>query len=143
MNQDLKPCPFCGGHEARPIPTQSRGHFSAIVYCPTCNSTTCLASYCATAEEAWERSVAAWNRRQQHIEWIETEREAPAEIGARVLVCPIDDEVDAATYLGEGMYRIWDFAVSGADFTHWAQIELPRRHITCAIGVEKGGGRDT
>lgn len=63
--------------------------------------------------------------KRQHIEWIETEWETPADIGARVFVYPIDDEIEAATYLGKGNYRVGDFAVFGEDFTHWAYCQPP------------------
>lgn len=67
--------------------------------------------------------------KRNHIKWIETEWEPPADIGARVIVYPIDGLIDAAEYLGQGLYRVGDYTISGEDFTHWAYCEPPKQVI--------------
>ena len=59
MNNELKPCPFCGGTD---LTMYSSGIIRAdyVVYCNTCNIKTGLGTVKRQSEES---VVAAWNRR--------------------------------------------------------------------------------
>lgn len=70
--------------------------------------------------------------------WIEAEEKTP-NIGERVLVYPIDGEVEVAEYIGEGEYNLINgMMFHGEDITHWTYFNLPSQSV-----AEKAPGAKT
>lgn len=65
MADNLKPCPFCGGHDVRKVTTV----FDCAIFCANCHGTMRRENFIQrdslgeTLKEAEPEAIEAWNRR--------------------------------------------------------------------------------
>ena len=75
---ELKPCPFCGGHDVRKITTL----FDCRIFCATCRASMLRenfikrSSLAETLVEAEPEAIEAWNRRYTPTSEIDFDYEA-------------------------------------------------------------------
>ena len=139
MNEELKPCPFCGGEAA--IKEYNDG--SGGVYCTGCKFEPLMhASY--HCQEDKPKAIKEWNARTPDID-IPTDRLQEiiqAEKDGRLVVLPCKAG-DAVYFAYSGCEKISDAKVSGfwiAD--KWIQLQLANGStFTCWDGPNKYFGK--
>ena len=130
-NNDLKPCPFCGGKaEYRRTAIDTKGRYCDAVYvmCPDCNTRTGRVLYDARKhphDEEYAEVREAWNKRgEEKSEWISVSEKLPRR-GRSVLLTDGKAVFEGGLTPSNKWLRLTAGIVEGV--THWRPMPEPPR----------------
>lgn len=116
MNEELKPCPFCGGQAS----IHEKTEYIYTVYRVACGNTMCGCKPSTPFSQKKVNAISKWNTRADG--WISVDERLPEvdEYGdINVLVCMDDEFIAMATYDQNNGWELW--AESG-EVTHWQPL---------------------
>ena len=132
-NNDLKPCPFCGGKaEYRRTAIDTKGRYCDAVYvmCPDCNTRTGRVLYDARKhpnDEEYAEVREAWNnRKEEKSKWISVRVILPKR-GQGVLLTDGQEVFAGCLTVGHKWVRLGFGCVCGV--THWMELPEPPEEV--------------
>lgn len=142
--RELKPCPFCGGKpELLETMCIEPDWWSAGVFCSHGHTSIQMLADGRTADEAYERVVAGWNRRAEWLRELTTLKDENEKLRESLVEAEHSESMawDRACKAEAENAKLWELCVKALEWLRWVGGEVPDEFADAIreLGVEADG----